>query len=158
MIKRLAIIVATIMMALLVLGGVSFAWPQFLEGRPAGYHPGQFRGYYIWRDDSGFNLRTTSNPQEHVFTGSIRTDGDLVDIRMVRQEQGDHTRVDQSRDIIQFRFKTTPQDADGIDFKIRGGGKVHFELFIDGKPVHAHEIHLGRNSQHPRNNNFSLPR
>ena len=156
--KRISIVITSVLMALLAFGGVAFAWPQYLDGRPSEFRPGHSRGFFIWRDNTGFNVRTTSNRHGHVFSGTIRTDGDLTEVRQLRVEQGDHVRVDRGRDIISFRFRTNANDTDGIDFRVRGGSRVHFTLFIDGHPVSPQEIHLGPGNQHPHSHSFTLHR
>ncbi|MDR3564878.1 MAG: hypothetical protein P4N59_26065 [Negativicutes bacterium] len=143
---------------LLMLSGVALAWPQYLDGRPSEYRPGETRGYFIWFDRDGWNLRTASKSREHVYTGVIRTNGEFVDVRGVREEHGDRIRLNHERDRISFQFETDPRDTDGIDFRVRDGDRVNFDLYVDGELIDTHEIHLGRHNIHPHSNDFWINR
>jgi len=154
--KRILIIIACVLLVLAAFGGIAFAWPDYLNGRPSELRPGNSIGYYIWRDSSGFSLRTTSAERGHVFTGVIRTDGQFNDLRQRRNEPGDFMRLSPDRKSIHFRFTTPRNDMDGIDFSVQNGSRLSFDLLVDGRPVPARLIHLGTGSQHPGNNIFSI--
>ena len=154
--KRMAVLIVSLLVSLLAFGGIALAWPQYLEGRPAEFQPGQVRGFFLWRDGDGLNLRTASNRNGHVYTGVIRTDGQFHDIRRIREEAGDHLRYNSNE--IRFKFSTSPKDVDGVDFRVRGGSRIQFELYVDGHPMPAQEIHIGAGGQHPNDNTFSLHR
>lgn len=156
--RRFSIVVASLFVFLISMTSVVFAWQPYINGRPSEFRPGYSRGYFIWRDDSGFNLRTASHRRGHVFNGVIRTNGDLAEIRVLRTEGGDRLRVDRERDVIRFRFRTGPGDVDGVDFRVRGGNMVHFELFMDGAPAHPQSINIGAYNRNPRDNSFRIMR
>lgn len=65
--RRFSIVVVSLFVFLISMTSVVFAWPPYIEGRPSEFRPGYSRGYYLWRDNSGFNLRTASYRQGHVF-------------------------------------------------------------------------------------------
>ena len=155
---KVAVILASVILASVIFGGIAFAWAPFLDGRPSEYRPGHTVGYFIWRDADGFNFRSTSNRHGHVFTGVLRTNGQFVDVRAIRDEAGDRLRVDSDSNEIRFHFRTTPNDADGFDFRIHGGNRLHLTLYIDGQPIPASAIHLGASNQHPQDHNFVLVR
>jgi len=152
--KRFSIIMILVI-AVLSLSSSVFAWSPYLEGRPDAFRPGDSRGYFIWQDEDGLHLKTTTRGREHVFSGVIRTDGRFVDVEKNRLENGDFYRVSNDRDTITFRFTTTG-GSDGIDFRIRNGERINFDLFVDGHNVKPHEIYLGNRGWHPKHNDFTI--
>jgi hypothetical protein len=96
---------------------------EVLDGRPD-TSAGDGMGYWLWRDDDGLHLRTTTHGRHHVFSGVLRTggDGEFVDVDRVKLEHHgantDHVRVD-DRDTIRFSFDTW-DGIDGFDFKVAG--------------------------------------
>jgi hypothetical protein len=142
----------------LVIGsGYALAWSPQLQGRPDQFRPGDSRGVFVWRDDNGLHLRTTTHGRLHVFSGVVRTNGHFVDVRSVRGERNDFSRLSADRDTITFRFRTAG-DVDGLDFRIRGGEEVEFDLFMDGRRIDTREIYLGHRGWHPRRSEFTLHR
>ena len=144
-------------LTLIALTGSAFAWPGSLEGRPDELRDNE-RGYFIWHDKQGLHLRTNNKGhQERVYTGVIRTDGKFVDVDDFRNERNDHIRVSRDRDTIWFRFSTAG-GLDGLDFRIRGGDHVSFDLYVDGRQINKNQIYLGEQGRHPRDNNFTIRR
>lgn len=154
--KRVSIVVMLVV-AILSLTGSVFAWSPHLEGRPDAFRMGNSRGYFIWQDQDGLHLRTTTRGQEHVFSGVIRTNGRFVDVERKQLEHGDFCRVNPDRDTITFRFTTT-SGSDGMDFRVRDGERLNFDLFIDGHKINPHEIYLGERGWHPRSSDFTIRR
>jgi hypothetical protein len=154
--KTVALI--AIFVLVLAICSTAFAWPGYLEGRPSEFQPGNSQGYFIWHDRGGLNLRTTSRGHEAIYTGAIRTNGSFLNITRVREENSDRVRVDYDNNTIRFHFRTSGHDVDGLDFTVRGGDWVQFELYRDGDLVSSREIHLGNENVHPRHNGFSIHR
>lgn len=154
--KRLSIFVVAVF-TLVALTGSAFAWPGNLEGKPDELRSGDARGYFIWHDNQGMHLRTTTKGHEHVYTGVIRTDGRFVEVDEYRTEANDHIRVSRDRDTIWFKFSTAG-GLDGLNFRVRGGEKVHFDLYVDGHQINRQQIFLGDNGHHPRDNSFTIHR
>ncbi len=143
---------------ILVFGsGYALAWAPELKGRPEQFAPGDSRGVFVWRDDNGLHLRTTTRGRLHVFSGVLRTNGYFADVRGVREERNDFSRLNDDRNSIMFRFKTQG-DVDGLDFRVRGGDQVELDLFVDGHRIDTREIYVGYRGWHPNRSNFVLYR
>lgn len=145
--------------SLLVLSFCSsaFAWSPRIEGRPDSFDPGASRGYFIWHDESGFHVWTSTRGNQHEFSGVIRTNGRFHDTHGQRLEWNDFARVDSDRNMITFKFNTAGGE-DGLNFRVAGGSYVDFDLFIDGHRIDRKEIHIGDRGWHPESNDFRLHR
>lgn len=163
-------------LTLVAISSSAFAWGLKLDERPDAFRPGQNRGYFIWRDQKGFHLWTTTRGQRHVFTGTVTTDGDRLDVKLKdiegrseerpfghlftwnRPDRGDRVKLDQDRDTVRFRFDNSGGDVDGIDFKVVGGSKVRFDLYMDGQRIDPSEIYIGDEGWHPGRSAFTMYR
>jgi len=156
--KKIATL-AAVLMLLVAFSGSVFAWSPTVQGQPEYYQEGahHHRGYYIWKDDEGLHVRTTTRGMQHEFSGVIRTDGEFVHIRGARLEQDDFYRVSRDGDRIRFKFETSG-GKDGLDFRIREGTYVNFELYMDGQRIDPREIHIGARGFHPHRSVFTLRR
>ena len=160
---------------LVALSTSAFAWGPKIDEKPDGFQPGKTRGYFIWRDQNGFHLWTTTRGQRHIFTGTITTDGDRFEVRPQSLENGnnrhfghlfinnrhdkqDSVKVDHDRDTIRFRFDNAGSDLDGINFRVAGGSKVKFDLYMDGKRIDPSEIFIGEEGWHPGRSAFTMYR
>src|SRR6266511_5480935 len=83
------LIISLVGLFLIALTGNALAWSPRVEGKPDEFRPGGMKGYYIWHDDNGLHLWTTTRGREHVFSGVIRTDGNFVQVRGHRLEGDD---------------------------------------------------------------------
>ncbi|MCX7781210.1 MAG: hypothetical protein N2491_09925 [Negativicutes bacterium] len=154
--KRLSAVMV-FLFTMVALSGYALAWPGHLEGKPDAFRPGDTRGYFIWHDDNGMHLRTTTRGHERIFTGVIRTDGKFVNVDDFKMEGNDRIRVSRDRDTIWFRLSTAGA-VDGLNFRIKGGDYVHFELYMDGHRIDRKEIFLGDRGWHPRSSSFTIHR
>lgn len=154
--KKLTALVIMVFI-LVAFSSYALAWSPRLQGEPDQFRPGDSRGVFIWHDRDGLHLRTTTHGREHVFSGVIRTDGHFRDVHSVRAERDDRYRLDCDRDTINFRFHTAG-GVDGLDFRIKGGDKVYFDLYMDGHKIATRQIYVGRNGWHPHDNTFVLHR
>ena len=155
--KRKALIITLVGLFLIALTGAAFAWSPELNGKPRTFRPGEIKGYFIWHDDNGLHIRTTTRGQLHVFSGGLHTNGRFVDVHGVRLEDNDMYRVGAERHQLNFRFETAG-GVDGIDFKVAGGEKVVLNLLIDGHKIYPGEIYGGFDSWHPSENKFEILR
>lgn len=153
--KLFSVLVASLLV--LVFCGSAFAWAPRVEGKPDAFEQGKSRGYFIWHDDNGLHMWTTTRGQQHRFSGVIRTDGRIVDVQGKRLEGGDRFGVGPERHELKFDFETAGGD-DGVNFRIEGGDRVNFELFIDGHRINPGEIHIGDRGWHPERSEFTLYR
>ena len=155
--KKLAAIMVLAVFALMIFGGSALAWSPRTDGRPDAYQPGDSRGFFIWHDGNGLHVRTTTYGREHEFSGVIRTDGRFADVDGVKLEGNDFYNAGDGRHMLTFRFHTD-EGVDGVDFKIAGGDRVNFDLFIDGHHINPAEIYIGNRDWHPQAADFILHR
>lgn len=147
----------------------AFAWGPKMNAKPEGFQPGRSQGYFIWQDQNGFHLWTSTANGKHVFTGTITTDGSRFDVaknsleadtpfgRMLRHNRPqDSVRVDNKRDKITFQFSHSGRDADGITFRPIGGSRVKFDLYMDGKRIDPSQIYIGGEGWRPGRSVFTL--
>jgi len=181
--KRL--IVMLVGLFLMAFTGSVFAWSgnADISGKPDDFSTGGHKGYYIWQDDEGFHIWTTTRGEEHVFSGVIRTDGDIVALRGQNLERNDIVQTDENhnrhslfdafdrgignafnhgdreiktqRDQIRFKFDTTG-GSDGLNFNLRNARYIDFDLYIDGHPINRREIHISESAWHPTASKFRL--
>lgn len=170
---------------LIALTGSAFAWAgkADVNGKPVQFYPGGPKGYYIWQDENGFHIWTTTRGEEHVFSGVIQTDGKIFHVRGHRLEDGDsfnvygdiqerswfrfsegdgNTRfavggreVTLEQDKIHFKFENAG-GSDGLNFRIKDATYIDFVLLIDGRPIHSREIHISDSGWHPEGHHFRL--
>lgn len=175
--KKMLVIVGLL---LITLSGNAFAWSgkADIEGSPGKLTLGIQSGYFIWQDEGGFHIWTTAHDEKHVFTGTIRTDGDFFQVKGHRLESGDSFRVADNpwfrdddngrrhfqnkgrllnldKDKLQFKLETT-RGSDGINFNIRGASYIDFDLYMDGKPVSRKDIRISDIGWHPEAHHFRL--
>ena len=46
--------------------------------------------------------------------------------------------------------------TDGVNFTVRGGEKLHFNLKLDNKKASTNDIFLGAKGRHPKKNPFTI--
>lgn len=182
--KKKWLVFSLVAMFIIAFTGSAFAWSEGLDGKPDQFYPGGPKGYYIWRDDHGFHVWTTTRGEQHVFSGVIRTDGTFRHVRGHRLEEGDSftygdvqerhwfdfssgdrrnyfsfggREVHLENDKIHFKFDTAG-GSDGLNFRIKDGSYVDFDLFIDGHPIRHREIYIANSGWHPEGHHFRLDR
>jgi hypothetical protein len=155
--KKATIFLVLVFTLLMCSSSFAFAWAPKVDGKPDMFKPGETRGYFIWHNDNGLHMRMTTRGKEHVFSGVINTDGKFTDVKEQNLEHGDFFKVGINKDMIIFRT-TTAGGIDGINFKIRGGKYVRFDLFMDGHKIDTREIYIGDNGWHPKHSDFTLHR
>ena len=111
-------------------------------GRPASFHAGLARGYWIWHDTTGWHLRAThASTARTVFTGVITATNPMTTVK-VRDEAHDRVVRSADRRTTTFRF-TNYGGVDGLDLTAGCSATVTFRLYADGALVAPSRIHLG---------------
>lgn len=128
--------------------------PRF-DGRPDAFDPGNSLGYFIWQDQDGLHLRTSTAGKIHVFSGTIRTDGEFEDTFSKSADPDDSFRVSDDRDMITFQF-TNMGDTSGIDLHVCDGTYVTFNLSMDGDEIDPADIYVGETGWHPGDSKFTI--
>lgn len=127
------------------------------DGAPTMLNPGHIRGAFMWRDNDGFHLRSTAiDDEQHVFTGTIHTNGYFtnVDDRFFRDKDYYHLM---NRDTIDFQFTTDGRTV-GIDCDVADGDYLAIEIYIDGHKISPMDIYVGKDGWHPNDYKFTLDR
>ncbi|MGE3269703.1 MAG: hypothetical protein AB7P40_13210 [Chloroflexota bacterium] len=138
--------------------GQAFAWPDRLDGRPEQLEIGGDSAYYIWTDgENDFHLATTGPGPVRQFVARIRTNGEFTDVDQIRLEAGDNFELLEGGKLLIVRFETRDH-LDSIQWKVRGGTVVGFDLRVDGHPILPQNIYLGHEGIHPLGPIFRVPR
>ena len=147
--------------ALLLVGinaSSAFAWPDRLDGRPQQFEVGGDSAYYIWTDgENDFHLATTGPGPRREFVAIIHTDGEITDVDQRRLEGDDRFEVRDGGQELAVHFETFGQ-ADNIQWKVRGGDHIAFNLRVDGHPIRPVNIYLGHEGYHPAGPVFRFQR
>lgn len=118
--------------------------------------------YYVWYDEEGWHLRSTTPKNVFRFTGKITVDGGTF--RRLRtagfERRGrvaDSARTSSDRTEVEFTIRTG-NSFDGIDFTIDGDdATVTFEDLKIGNRVYRNRIFVGQEGRHPKETTFSFP-
>ena len=138
--------------------GTAFAWPDRLDGRPEQFEVGGDSAYYIWTDgENDFHLATTGPGPERRFRAVVRTNGEITDVDQLRLEDGDRFELLDGGHKLVIYFETYDH-LDTIQWKVRGGTGVSFELHVDGHPIVPRNIYLGHEGYHPAGLVFRIAR
>ncbi|MGI6093256.1 MAG: hypothetical protein GX348_04715 [Veillonellaceae bacterium] len=133
----------------------AFAWHLPADGSPDKFRPGSTRGYAIWQDKDGVHLVVTTKGKAQTFTGTIKTDGKINSVDGDYLERGDKVKLSKDKEKLNFKL-TTAGATDKIDFKVKNGHRLTFDLYVDGRPINANEIYIGNDGIHPSDNTFTL--
>jgi hypothetical protein len=128
--------------------------PDVLRGAPE-IRPDAPTGYYIWRDADGINLRTHGPRGYHHFRAVLHTDGVFVDVEAVFGELRDRVRVTNHGHTLILDVHTFDH-IDGVNFRVRGGDWLSFDLELEGRQIPTNYIFLGSMQSHPDNNPFAV--
>lgn len=150
-----AVILFFCALMLLSSNAVCSAWPGYVEGRPYAFDPGDNFGFFIWHDEHGFHLRTTTFRLHRHFSGTIRSNGRFFDVDERRTEGRDRVHISRNDRKLDFDLYTSG-GTDGLDFKVKNADWIQFELLIDGHQMTSERIFLGLHGRHPRDNDFRL--
>ncbi|MBP2650149.1 MAG: hypothetical protein H6Q74_974 [Firmicutes bacterium] len=131
------------------------AYSPRLDGKPEQLIDKNTTGYFLWQDRKGLHIRAIATGTPHVFSGSIKTDGDFVDIFSKAPGADDYSNVNNDNDKITFQLTALNQEA-GIDLHVNGGTYVTFNLSIDGQDIDPNQIFIGGDSWHPASHKFTF--
>lgn len=131
------------------------AWWDDWDGRPD-LDRGDRLAFYIWRDEDGVHLRTTSLGDVHRFHAILRTDGKFADVQGFRLEDNDDLQVGEEKRRIELNF-TTIDGTDGVDLHVdENASRIRFLLEVDGQEAEPSWILIGPNGRHPNEVPFTI--
>jgi hypothetical protein len=124
----------------------------FTFGRPPSLKPGLPDAWWVYQDDAGWHVRTTTDDR-HQMKGRVWvTTGKLASVKVTVLEKQDGVQSDAQSIDIDF---DTDKVMDGVDFVLTGTKCAHFALLVDGKPE-PKLIHLGASTMTPPSATFVL--
>lgn len=124
------------------------------EGQPKNLKEGESQRYYVWKDDKGWHVRTTTGQNKHFFAGSVTAvGGKIQSFSTFQLENKDLVKTNSSRTQLYFDFATN-QKIDGFDFQ-SDASTLRFDLLIDGKRK-SDTVYVGFNGESPKNTPFEL--
>lgn len=134
------------------------AWPDWVDGQPAGFDAGDNGGVYLWHDSSGFHLRVTHKTDDKVdFSGVLRTTGRFTDVAGVALENNDHFTVGPDQHELAFRFVSSGH-VDGIDFHTQCAPNITADFHTNGHVLPADRVVIGHLDHHPTTDPFTITR
>jgi hypothetical protein len=152
--KRAMVLIFTLLMLCFTSYAFASDSPK-MDGKPDAFNPGHSNGYFIWQDGKGLHLRTTTPGVEHVFSGTISTDGTFENVFGKSRGADDSFHVNGDHDKITFKFTSTG-GSDGIDLHVSDGSYVGFKLSMDEEDVDPANIFIGHDGWHPGSYKFTL--
>jgi hypothetical protein len=129
--------------------------PQLREGAPA--------NFYVWRDEAGWHIRSTTAGNAHEFQGTVRTIGGTFASMELPRTEGKKKRkktvdawaVSADKQTLAIKLNTRGK-IDGCDFQLsRDVRYLDFDLRIDGES-RADRIFVGKEGAHPAGSTFKL--
>ena len=135
---------------------VASPWAAVAQGRPT-FEAGSESGFYIWHDGAGWHLEVTHPTHDHVvFSGYLTSDG-TVRVNRVDDERNDVVRVGPARHVAGFAFNNYGY-VDGLHFRTDDATRLVFHLSVNGRPVPATSVDLGRHDANPLRVPFTVAR
>ena len=92
-----------------------------------------------------------------IFSGTLSTGGQFVDVRRAQGEQDDIVIVSPDKHTILFRFVNFGR-VDGIDFTTRCAQGFATSIYIGGQLASTASVHLGSAESQPASNPFTTER
>ena len=121
-----------------------------LEGQPPNYRPYASLDYFLWHDGAGWHLRATTSGHYHSFSGSIRAEEGLSDVRPM--DPSVSLQIGQNQ--IGFAF-TVAGGEKGFDWQSPGPGCAQYKLLVDGQDRPG-KVTVGSSEGHPNYGGFQL--
>ena len=134
-------------------------WQPRVQGEPAGINPKTTNATYMWHDSkTGWNIRVTHHQTNlRSFAGQITTNGTFANVKPVRLEKSDTFSVSADKKSISFSFKNYGY-IDGLNFMTHCASSIKFAFQSDGKTTPVSHIVIGKSSDHPKHNPFTITR
>lgn len=132
-------------------------------GRPPQLREGAPTAFYVWRDDSGWHIRSTTAGNAHEFKGAVRAIGGTFASMELPQTEGKKKRkksldawaISADKQTLAIELNTRGK-IDGCDFHLsRDVRYLDFDLRIDGES-RADHIYIGKSGTHPASAKFKL--
>jgi hypothetical protein len=142
-----AAVAALIAAAAGALGGCHRFDPKHpIVGTPLIQLDAQQPGYYVWFNDGTWQMRMVAGNAGHRFQGSLAVvRGHVAVLQVMRPELRDRIAV--VGESVQFDVEGVPGELDGFATRLSGAGCARFDLYLDGRPVEHHHVHLGPRAQ-----------
>lgn len=127
------------------------SWGPEVHGQTVPVADTSPEGYYIGDSNGFFTVYVVNNPNKKTkFTGSVSTDGPLIDIAALKSEGQDWYTLRDTKTSSEIGFKMTDNGyVTGFTFFPACGHSLDFELQINGKNAKASQIFLGSSDQNP---------
>ena len=123
-------------------------WPQQTSGYPEVFarYP---EGFYIGQVNGWWSLFAThpADGQAVIFSGSIKTTGQVLDVTTIKAESNDTVTLKGSTKIL-FDFRNRSL-LDGVTFYAGCGAKLTFKTMINGTKATSAEANLGNPTSNP---------
>jgi hypothetical protein len=87
----------------------------------------------------------------------VRTNGEITDVDQIKLEEGDAYELADGGQRLVIHFATFG-NMDTINWRIRGGDHVRFDLRVDGHPIRPVNVYLGHEGYHPPAPSFRIDR
>jgi hypothetical protein len=133
------------------------------SGRPAQLREGAATSLYVWRDETGWHIRTTTGGKQREFRGTVRAIGGTFASMELPKTEGkkgkpktrDAWAISADKQTLAIELKTKGK-IDGCDFHLsRDVRYLDFDLRIDGESRPDH-IYIGNAGTHPASSQFKL--
>jgi hypothetical protein len=152
--QLIAALIATGAFLAVVVPAAAAAPAPASEGEPAFSAPSP-TGYYTWHTDDGWHLQTHGPGSEHVFDAVLWTDGTFENVDVAKLERDDSVNVVAGGQRMIVHFHTYAGD-DRVNFTVKDGTRLHFDLKIDSSFAPTGQIYLGQSAHNPSHNPFSV--
>jgi len=125
------------------------------EGQPSMLREGAMASYWIWHDNDGYHLRTTTAHDRRAFSGRIDFSGGNGWAKAYQLRGNDEVKL--TNDGIAFHL-ATERNLNGFDFRMDSGSRATLTLQLDndkGEKILGN-VFVGQNNAHPVSNPFSI--
>ncbi len=118
-----------------------------LEGQPTQLRQGALVSYWVWHDDDGYHVRTTTAHDRRIFSGHIEISRGDAWVKSYQLRADDVVRLTGNR--IEFRL-VNQKNLSGFDLRLDWSGEATLYLEIDGQRVKSilDKIFVGRENSH----------
>ena len=117
------------------------------SGKP-NFAPNESKGYFLWRDKSGWHLRWVTMGQRRQFSGTIACDAPFTACEGTELGAADAVAL-ASQELIRFDSHSSG-GVKGLDFDVDGRAtKLSFNLLMDGEAVPPDLVRIGYRGNRP---------